>query len=239
MVIGINCRVVRARAVVERILDELETGQSHRIKGEMIGAAGVANADGGGAVIAKRPRYFLVDHINSVVIGLMRLIRTGSNTSAADQQIRFRAKGGNTKYCFSLWAFPEHMFPQLMRDYFDFCADYYREHGYRCNMLNVGYRINQDDSSLFSYSYDGIVMTVDPVATGDEGWQEFLKAYNEFCSQRGGRPLFNQTRWLTPAQARKAFGNKLDTFNELRRKYDPADRLLNDYFAGFFSPSPK
>jgi hypothetical protein len=127
----------------------------------------------------------------------------------------------------------------MVGDYFDFCVNYYKENGYRSNMLNVGYRINQDDSSLFSYSHDGIVMTVDPVGTGDPGWQEFLQAYNEFCSERGGRPLFNQTRWLTPAQARKAFGDKLDQFNEIRRKYDPTDRLLNEYFAGFFPPSPK
>ena len=190
-------------------------------------------------VPVKSVRYFLIDQLNIFIIFLMRIIMRGNNTSAADQLIRFPPKGGNTKYCFSLWAFPEHMFPQMVRDYFDFCGRYYREHGYRSNMLNVGYRINQDDSSLFSYCDDGIVMTVDPVGTGDPGWQEFLQAYNEFCSERGGRPLFNQTRWLTPAQARKAFGEKLDTFNEIRRKYDPTDRLLNEYFAGFFSPSPK
>jgi len=183
-------------------------------------------------------RYFLVDRVNAFIIGLMRIIMRASDTAAGDQLIRFPPSGGNTKYCFSLWAFPEHMFPQMTRDYFDFCARYYKEHGYRCNMLNVGYRIIQDDSSLFSYSYDGIVMTVDPVATGDDGWQDFLKAYNEFCSQRGGRPLFNQTRWLTPEQARRAFGSKLDLFNEIRRRYDPADRMLNEYFAGFFAPSP-
>ena len=187
----------------------------------------------------KRLRYFLIDQLNIFVIFLMRLIMRAPDTSAADQLIRFPPKGGNTKYCFSLWAFPEHMFPKMVREYFDFCANYYKEHGYRSNMLNVGYRINQDDSSLFSYCWDGICMTVDPVGTGDPGWQEFLQAYNEFCSERGGRPLFNQTRWLTPEQARKAFGNKLDQFNEIRRKYDPKDRLLNEYFAGFFPPSPK
>jgi hypothetical protein len=185
-------------------------------------------------VPVKSIRYFLVDEINAFVIRLMRLIMDANDTSAADQLIRFPPKGGNTKYCFSLWAFPEHMFPQMLRDYFDFCADYYRQHGYRSNMLNVGYRISQDDSSFFSYSHDSIVMTVDPVGTGDPGWQEFLKAYNEFCSLRGGRPLFNQTRWLTPEQGRRAFGEKLDRFNEIRKKYDPTDRMLNDFFAGFF-----
>jgi FAD/FMN-containing dehydrogenase len=185
----------------------------------------------------KRLRYFAIDAINRFIIFLMRIIMKAESTSAADQMIRFPPRGGRTKYSFSLWAFPEQQFPQMVRDYFDFCAAYYREHGYRCNMLNVGYRIAQDDSSLFSYSYDGIVMTVDPVSTGDPGWQDFLRAYNQFCSERGGRPLFNQTRWLTPAQVRRAFGDKLDRFNELRRRYDPDDRMLNDYFASFFPPS--
>ena len=189
-------------------------------------------------VSSKRVRYFVIDQVNTFIMFLQRIIMTGTNTSAADQLIRFPPKGGNTKYCFSLWAFPEHMFPQMMRDYFDFCETYYREHGYRCNMLNVGYRISQDDSSLFSYCSDGIVMTVDPVGTGDPGWQEFLKAYNEFCSLKGGRPLFNQTRWLTPVQARRAFGEKLDVFNEVRKKYDPEDRLLNEFFGGIFSAPP-
>lgn len=187
-------------------------------------------------VPSKPVRYFLIDQVNEAIAFLQRIVMTGSETSAADQLIRFPPTGGKTKYCFSLWAFPEHTFPRMMREYFDFCERYYREHGYRSNMLNVGYRISQDDSALFSYSYDGIVMTVDPVGTGDPGWQEFLKAYNEFCSERGGRPLFNQTRWLTGAQARKAYGDRIDIFNEIRKKYDPTDRLLNAYFAEIFSP---
>lgn len=189
-------------------------------------------------VSSRRLRYVIVDGVNRFIIALMRIIMRADSTSAADQIIRFPPSGGHTKYSFSLWAFPERQFPQLLREYFAFCAAYDREHGYRCNMLNVGYRIAQDDSALFSYSFDGVVMTVDPVSTGDEGWQDFLKAYNEFCSERGGRPLFNQTRWLTPAQARRAFGDRLDAFNELRRRFDPEDRLLNDYFAGFFPRSP-
>ena len=39
-----------------------------------------------------------------------------------------------------------------------------------------------------------------------------------------------------PAQAHKAFGDKLDQFNEIRKQYDPKDRMLNDYFADFFAP---
>ena len=75
-------------------------------------------------------------------------------------------------------------------------------------------------------------MTLDPVSTADPGWEDFLVAYNEFSSQHGGVPLFNQTKSITPAQARLAFGDRLDRFNKVRKEYDPDDRLLSAYFAG-------
>jgi hypothetical protein len=97
-------------------------------------------------------------------------------------------------------------------------------------MLNVGYRIAKDQQSLLSYSFDGPVMTVDPVSTGNQGWRDFLLAYNEFCSNLSGRPLLNQTYGVTRAQAQRAFGGRLRAFAEARKGFDPEDRLLNDYF---------
>jgi FAD/FMN-containing dehydrogenase len=73
-------------------------------------------------------------------------------------------------------------------------------------------------------------MTIDPVSTGNPGWSEFGAAYNGFCSNQGGTPLFNQTYGITPAQAQKAWGDKLKAFAAARRNYDPNGRLLNDYF---------
>ncbi len=83
---------------------------------------------------------------------------------------------------------------------------------------------------MLSYSYDGPVMTIDPVSTGNPGWKPFLDAYNQFCSDRGGVPLLNQTYGLTPEIVRKACGDRLKDFAETRRQFDPGDRLLNDYF---------
>ena len=40
-------------------------------------------------------------------------------------------------------------------------------------MLYVGYRITKDQNSLLSYSWDGNVMTIDPVSTANPGWDEF------------------------------------------------------------------
>jgi uncharacterized protein VirK/YbjX len=78
------------------------------------------------------------------------------------------------------------------------------------------------------------VLTIDPVSTGAPGWKDFLKAYNEFCSEHDGKPLFNQSWGLTPEQVRKAFGDRVDQFEEYRKRYDPTDRLLNSYFRELF-----
>jgi hypothetical protein len=161
---------------------------------------------------------------------MLNLIRS-ENSYPADQIIRYPETAGAARYTFSIWAFPEENFPQALRGYYAFCREYYRTHGYRCDMLNVGYRINQDQSSLFSYTYNGTAMTLDPVSTAGPGWPEFLAAYNQFCSKNGASPLFNQTACLTTEQVQQAFGNRLETFRNLQRRYDPGNRFVNRYFA--------
>jgi len=97
-------------------------------------------------------------------------------------------------------------------------------------MLCVGYRVARDQSSLLSYSYDGNMITIDPVSTGNPGWTDFLAAYNQFASDHGGIPLMNQTYGLNRAFVKKAFGDRLQAFADARYSYDPGGRLLNDYF---------
>lgn len=165
---------------------------------------------------------------------LEHLIRS-DYTMAADQTIRYPAVSDDSRYTFSLWAFPEERYPSVLPEYFKFCRDYYQQKGYRTNMLNVGYTIAKDQSSLLSYSYEGNVMTVDPVSTANPGWKDFLAAYNEFCIERGGRGLLNQTWSLNRAFAQKSFGDRLNIFAETRKKYDPGNRLLNAYFQELLS----
>ena len=175
-------------------------------------------------------RYWLVDRFNAVTRWVQTRFLHAENTSAAAQMIRYPEVSGRSGYTFSIWAFPEAAYPQALRGYYRFCRDYYRKYGWRCDMLNVGYYIAEDKSSLLSYSYDGHVLTLDPVASGEHGWDEFLRAYNAFCSEHGGVPLFNQTKWLTHAQVRKAFAGRIDHFGDAVRRYDPGQRLLNSYF---------
>ena len=178
----------------------------------------------------KRLRYFLIDRSNARLKKVVNLFLKNKHTLAPDQMIRYPEIGGASKYTFSIWAFPEEVYFGVLREYFEFVKSYYKEKGYRCNLANVGYRIRKDTSSLFSYSFEGDVMTVDPVSTGDPGWNEFIEAYNEFCSERKGVPLFNQSRSLTRAQVAKAFGDRIAIFRKYRERFDPDDRLLNTYF---------
>lgn len=175
-------------------------------------------------------RYGIINVFNRFLKLVLTRVLRSRNTHPADQTIRYPEKSGRSKYTFSIWAFPERDYPDVLRAYFRFCRDHYKSKGYRCNLLNVGYRINRDDNALFSYSFEGTVMTVDPVSTGGPGWEDFLRAYNDFCSERGGVPLFNQTWGIEPQQARKAFGDRIRRFNDYRRQFDPTNRLLTDYF---------
>jgi FAD/FMN-containing dehydrogenase len=140
-----------------------------------------------------------------------------------------RAVGSN------LFAFPEEEYAAAITDFFKFVKDYYTQKGYRSNLLYVGYWILKDQQALLSYSYNGNVMTIDPVSTGNPGWGEFLAAYNLFCSDRNGVPLLNQSYGLTPAIVRKAYGDRWTMLQTARKQYDPNGRLLNDYFRNLMS----
>ena len=175
-------------------------------------------------------RYHMVNFTNRVAQVLMAKLVAGENTIPTDQMIRYPPTSGPSKYTFSIWGIPEDRYAETLREYFKFAQDYYKRTGYRPNMLHVGYRILQDDSSLFSYTYASNVLTIDPVSTGEKGWIDFLKAYNDFCSEHGGWPLFNQTPWLTAEQTKKAFGDRVARFQAIRKEFDPDDRLYSGFW---------
>ena len=175
-------------------------------------------------------RYGIIDAFNASWRLTLETIVSSDYTIPPDQIIQYPPVSGDSRYTFSLFAFPEEEFPTVLANFFKFCNDYYAQKGYRSNLLYVGYRIAQDQKALISYSYDGTVMTVDPVSTANPGWDDFLIAYNQFCSDRNGTPLLNQTPNLNAAIVQKAFGDKLKIFAAMRKQYDPQDRLLNKYF---------
>lgn len=135
-----------------------------------------------------------------------------------------------TRFSYSAWAFPAMSYDIVLDAYFRFCRDYADMHGYRNDLSTLGCRIEQDTDSFLSPSMSGTVFTIEPVASDTSGWEDFLIDFNDFCSQHGGVPFFNQTPGLTPQQARSAFGERLNSFRLLRQKVDPNNRLTNQFF---------
>ncbi|HWG70022.1 MAG TPA: FAD-binding protein [Steroidobacteraceae bacterium] len=135
------------------------------------------------------------------------------------------------RHTYSLWAFPQSDFPRILGEYFAFCKAYYKEHKYRSNLVSGASRLHQDRGSLFSLSYCGPMITLEPSSTGEKGWDDFLIDFNDFASAAGGTPSFNQTRALQPEHVAKSFGERVKLFKALRQRTDPLNRLRNSYFA--------
>jgi len=174
----------------------------------------------------------------AVVSGMQRALRATLDRAArtvvlyAHEWIRdLPQEAWKSRYTYTLWAFPQADYPKLLVEYFAFCKSYYKEHGYRCNVVNGASRLHQDRSSLFSVSFSGPMFTLEPSSTGDRGWAEFLIDFNDFASALGGVPTFNQSRALKPAHVSAAFGERAKLFRALRQRTDPLNRLCNSYFA--------
>ena len=174
----------------------------------------------------------------AVVSGVQRALRATLDRAArsvvlyAHEWMRdLPQEAWKSRYTYTLWAFPQADFPKLLGEYFAFCRSYYKQHGYRCNVVNGASRLHQDRNSLFSVSFSGPMFTLEPSSTGDRGWDEFLIDFNDFASALGGVPTFNQSRALKPEHVSKAFGERAKLFRALRQRTDPLNRLCNSYFA--------
>jgi FAD/FMN-containing dehydrogenase len=181
-------------------------------------------------------RYGIIDAFNDSWRVTLDTIVQSDNTHACDQTIFYPPVSDNSRYTFTLFAFPEEQYPAILSEFWQWVQDYYKQTGYRTNLLYVGYWIASDQKSLFSYSYDGGVMTIDPVSTANDGWDTFLDVYNQWCSDRNGVPLLNQTPNLTRPIVQKAYGpERIAKFLAMRQQYDPQNRLMNAYFTELFS----
>lgn len=178
--------------------------------------------------LADKLHFFL---LRQALVLVVRSDRTWPHA----QIINYPRDPGANKYLFSMWAFREPGFFDILEEYCNFCIAYEKATGFRCNLPSVGYSIARDVEALFSYSWEGATLSIDPASTGGKEWEKFLRVYNDFCSERRGVPLFNQTPFLTREQARRAFSTRLQQFAARRKAADPKDRLLDSYFRELLS----
>lgn len=184
-------------------------------------------------------RYAAIDFMLAIARWLLEALLHSQRTLPSDQITRYRHRPRLARFTFSIFAFPADRYAEVLVAYREFCADHYRRYRYRPDLLSVGYHVTRSRHALLSYSWDGDVLTIDPVATGGAEWDRFVDGFNEFCIAHGGKPLLNQTPRLTRAQVQTAFGKRLERFRELRAEWDPDGRLLNAHFRRLFAEAPE
>ena len=152
------------------------------------------------------------------------------------QIVDFDPQDDEHRFTFSMWAFPEHEFAEILPQYFALCREH--EGTFRTGLPHASYHIGVDRSSVLSYSRHGAVWTLDPICPDNiPGWHPFLDEFNKLCSELRGIPLLNQTPRLTRAQVACAFGDVLPEFEATRREFDPGGRMLNVYFEDLLDAS--
>jgi hypothetical protein len=187
------------------------------------------------AVPIKQLRYPLIDGLSEVtqVLANNTFVKTGSN--ALEQTGRVRALNGKGRFDYCTWAFPAGDFGNVALAYKLFSREHYARTGFRCDMPTVSFRLAQDKSALLSPSFDGPMLTISPLSTQGEGWDDFVFEFADFAAKYGGIPLFNQTKHASPTLVAQRYGTRLSFFRKVRAELDPGNRLLNHYFAAYMS----
>jgi hypothetical protein len=185
------------------------------------------------AVPIRQLRYPLIDSLSEAAQSLMNnvLVRSGSN--ATEQSGRFQSLGSRNRFTYCTWAFPAADFGTTALSYKLFCKEHYARTGFRCDMPTIGFRLNQDRSALLSPSFDEPMITLSPLSTQIDGWDDFVFDFAEFAAEHRGVPFFNQTKNATAELVQARYGKRLAFFNKVRTELDPYDRLLNQFFATY------
>ena len=159
----------------------------------------------------------------------------GFSLYGPDKIMNYRETPPYARYVFTFWAFPRDKWIENLRSYVAFAEAHYKRTGFRCNMPLGSYFIKQDRGSLLSYTYDGDVLSLDPIhsfhSDDEDEWYDFLRAFNDWAYERGGIPLLNQSPFVERRHCVAAYGDRWKQFSDWVRAVDPDRRMLNQFFA--------
>jgi hypothetical protein len=170
-------------------------------------------------------------------LGFYRLISKlgGFTLYDPDKTIDYSKTPAKARYAFTFWTFPRKDWVKNLHDYLVFADAHFAAHGFRCNLPLGAYFVRKDTSSLLSYTFDGDMMSLDPIhAPGEKdsaAWAAFLVEFNAWAQARGGCPLLNQSPFVTKEQVTAAYGERWQTFSNWIASVDPDRRMVNPFFA--------
>ena len=152
-----------------------------------------------------------------------------------DKMIDYSDTPPSARYAFTFWAFPRNDWIKNLNEYVAFADRHFEQYGFRCNMPLGSYFVRKDTSSLLSYTFDGDVISLDPIHSPGEhdkaGWDRFLREFNDWSHQRGGRPLLNQSPFVTKQHVVDAYGDRWKKVSDWVRTVDPGRRMVNQFFS--------
>ncbi len=156
-----------------------------------------------------------------------------------DKIINYERTPPSARYAFTFWAFPREAWVENLKAYMEFSDNHFKRYGFRCNIPLGSYFIRQDRSSVLSYSYQGDIISIDPIhAYSDRdkaGWEHFLHEFNTWAYSRGGIPLLNQSPFVEREHVVAAYGERWRELSDWVRTVDPHGRMLNPFFKELLS----
>jgi FAD/FMN-containing dehydrogenase len=158
----------------------------------------------------------------------------GFSLENPDKIINYARTPPSARYAFTFWAFPRADWVRNLKAYLDFSENHFKTYSFRCNIPLGSYFIRQDTSSLLSYSYNGDIISLDPIHAYSErdqaAWEYFLHEFNAWAHSRGGIPLLNQSPFVDREQVVAAYGERWKQLSDWVRTVDPHGRMLNPFF---------
>jgi FAD/FMN-containing dehydrogenase len=170
-------------------------------------------------------------------LAFYRLLSAGGGFTleAPDKTINYSKTPPDARYAFTFWAFPRADYVKNLKAYLKFADEHFERTNFRCNMPLGSYFIRKDRSSLLSYTWEGDTISLDPIHAPSErepdAWPTFLKEFNEWAHQRGGRPLLNQSPFVKKVHVESAYGDRWQKLKDWLRTIDPDRRMVNEFFA--------
>jgi hypothetical protein len=173
-----------------------------------------------------------------VELGFFRLLHAagGFTLLNPDKMVDYSTTPHAARYAFTFWAFPRQDWVKNLQAYVEFADSYFKQYGFRCNMPLGSYFIRKDTSSLLSYTYDGDIMSLDPIhapgfSDSDKtAWSTYLRAFNDWAHQRGGIPLLNQSPFVQKEHVVAAYGERWKKLCDWVRTVEPNGRMRNPFF---------
>ena len=179
----------------------------------------------------KTVRYKVIDGFSALWrFKLENLIRS-DNTVATDQIIQYPPVSDDSRYTFSLWAFPEETYPSVLPLYFAFCKKYYQRQGLSQQHVVCGVS-HYERPAVAALLFVGRQRNDHRPGVHGESRLDHIPR-RPTTSSAATTAAFRcriRLRMVTRAQIEKALGDRWKQFADARRTFDPNNRLLNEYF---------